>query len=203
MKLYYSVGACSLAVRIVINELKLVCDYEAVDLSIKKTETGEDFSKINIKGSVPTLMLDNGQVLTENAVIQRYLTDKQKNSHLLPAKEDFKHYHVLEWLNFMSTDVHKGFSPLFNKDVPQELKESLFIPALRKKFDFVNEQLAENDYLTGNEFTLPDGYLFVLLSWLKYFNMNIADWAHLARFVALVKERPAVQKSLEEENIKL
>jgi len=202
MKLYYATGACSLAVRIVINELNLPCEYEAVDLHTKKTASGANFLEVNPKGEVPTLVLDNGQVLTENAVIQQYLADKHKNS-MLPGKEDFQHYRVLEWLNFVSTDLHKGFGPLFSGEVPAALKESLFIPNLKKKFAFVNQRLANQPFLTGNEFSLPDGYTFVLLTWFKPLKVNIADWPHIARFFDAVKSRPAVQKSLQEEGTEL
>jgi glutathione S-transferase len=202
MKLYYATGACSLAVHIVINELNLPCEYESVDLHTKKTKTGVNFLEINPKGEVPTLVLDNGQVLTENAVIQQYLAD-QHPSPLLPNKEDFRHYRVLEWLNFVSTDIHKGFGPLFSSDVPQALKESLFIPNIKKKFAYVDQQLANNTFLTGNEFALPDGYNFVLLTWLKPLKVDLAQWPNITRFFNAVKARPAVHKSLEEEGIKL
>jgi glutathione S-transferase len=198
MKLYYSPGACSLAVRIVINELNISCDYERVDLRTKKTESGVDFLDINLKGSVPTLLLDNGDVLTENGVIQQYLAD-QHPSPLLPNKDDFRHYRVLEWLNFVTTDLHKGFGPIFSGDVPQTLKESVFIPDLKKKFAYVDEHLANNTFLTGNEFSLADGYIFVLLTWFKSLKVDIAIWPNIFRFFNAVKTRPAVQKSLEEE----
>src|SRR5437870_2266196 len=113
MKLYYSKGACSLAVRILINELNISCKYEAVNLKTKETETGKNFYEINPKGAVPTLILENNNVLTENAVIHQYLADQQKAHHLLPNLNDFKRYQVLEWLNFIATELHKGFSPLF------------------------------------------------------------------------------------------
>src|SRR5690349_19217638 len=122
MKLYYSKGACSLAVRIIINEIGLQSEYEAVDLKTKKTATGQDFLKINPKGSVPVIQTDEKQILTENAVIQQYLADTNKATQLLPALGNFERYRVLEWLNFISTELHKGFSPLFNPNVPNELK---------------------------------------------------------------------------------
>src|SRR5690349_3300917 len=110
MKLYYSKGACSLAVRIALHELGIPCEFEAVDLKAKKTEKGADFFKINPKGAVPTLVLDDHTVLTENAVIQQYLADKQKAFEVLPPVNDMKRYRALEWLNFVSTELHKGCS---------------------------------------------------------------------------------------------
>jgi len=128
MKLYYSKGACSLAVRIVINEIGMDAVYESVDLKSKKTESGRDFKAINAKGSVPTLELDNGKILTENAVIQQYLADEAKVYELLPEVGDLKRYRVLEWLNYITTELHKGFGALFNPTMSQDLKDELFIP---------------------------------------------------------------------------
>src|SRR5688572_12009519 len=113
MKLYYSKGACSLAVRIILHEIGAACEFEAVDLATKKTETGMDFLKINPKGAVPTLILDDKAILTENAVIQQYLAEKYHATQLLPPLGDMKRYRVLEWLNFISTDLHKSCGPLF------------------------------------------------------------------------------------------
>lgn len=203
MKLYYSKGACSLAVRILINEINIPCEYIAVDLKTKKTETGADFLKVNPKGQVPTLVLEDGKILTENAIIQQYLADTNPRSHLLPSKEDFNHYRILEWLNFISTDIHKGFGPLFNSSVPQELKETLFIPALKKKFDVVNAQLANHHFLTGDHYSLPDGYLFVMLMWLKPFKVDLTTWPNITRFFEELKKRPNVHKSLDQEGILL
>ena len=138
MKLYYSRGACSLTVRIIINELAIPCDYEAVNLKTKKTENDEDYFKINPKGAVPALELANQEILTENAAILQYLADEFKATSLLPPMGNFKRYRVLEWLSFVSSDVHKLFGPLFNPLVSQESKDDIFIPALKKKFKFVD-----------------------------------------------------------------
>src|SRR5690348_3970643 len=129
MKLYYSKGACSLAVRIVINELGLKCDYEAVDLKTKKTATGDDFLKINDAGAVPALALDDKKILTENIVIQQYLADTHKAYQLLPEVGNMKRYQILKWMSFAASDLHKSCSPLFNHALDNEVKQSIFIPA--------------------------------------------------------------------------
>lgn len=123
MKLYYSAGTCSLAVRIIINEIGLPSTYEAVDLKTKKTASGQDFLQINPKGSVPVIVTDDNEILTENSVIQQYLADKNNASSLLPALGHFKRYRVLEWLNYISTELHKGCGPLFSPSIPVELKK--------------------------------------------------------------------------------
>jgi len=203
MNLYYSRGACSLAVRIVIHEIGLPCDFESVDLKTKKTEKGEDFLKINPKGAVPVLIVEeNNAVLTENAVIQQYLADKHHAIQLLSPIGDFKRYRILEWLNYVSTELHKNCSALFNPAINEELKNTLFKPILKNKINFVDHALGNNTYLCGDDFTLPDAYLFVILLWLKNFNMKLDQWDNISRYFENLKTRPSVQKSLAEENIK-
>ena len=201
MKLYYSKGSCALAVRIVINEIGLSSDYESVDLKLKKTGTGADFLKVNPKGSVPTLVTNTGDILTENAVIQQYLADMNNASELLPKVGDIKRYRVLEWLNYVSTELHKGCAPLFNPNIPQEVKDGVFIPAIKSKLLYVDNHLAANQFLMGDQFTLADGYLFVVLSWMRHFNINVSDWSHIEKYFSLLMKRPAIQKSLQEEGI--
>lgn len=202
MKLYYSRGACSFAPHILINELNIPCEYEAVDLKTHVTETGNDFYKINPKGSVPVLITNDNQTLTENAIILQYLAESQKATQLFPPNTDFQHYRVLEWLNYVATELHKGFGPLFNPKVPEELKEQLFIPILQKKFEYVNQHM-KRPYLLGNHLTLPDVYLCVTCLWIKNFKFDINQWPAIAAFFAEMKKRPAVQKTFEEEHIKL
>lgn len=200
MKLYYSKGACSLAVRILINELGIVCEYESVDLKTKKTENGVDFLKINPKGAVP--VLDIGEkVLTENAAIQQYLADRENATSLLPAVNDFARYQVIEWLNFVSTDLHKGCGPLFNPELPQEIKEQIFIPAIKNKLSYVDKHLSKNKYLVGDDYTLPDGYLFVVLRWMAHFKIDVTQWVHLSHYFSELHQRKAIQKSLQQENL--
>lgn len=198
MKLYYSKGTCALAVRITLHELNIPCEYVAVQLKEKKLANGDDYYQINPKGVVPVLQLDNGEKLTENLAIQIFLADEYKGTQLLPPMGNFKRYHVIEWLSFVSTDLHKSCSPLFNPNVPAEIKENIFKPLLKSKLDFLQQHLQKNEYLTGNSFTLPDGYLFVVLSWMHHFNIILSEWPEVERFFNQVKQRQSVQQSLAE-----
>lgn len=201
MKLYYSKGACSLTVRIIINELGLASDYESVNLSAKQTETGTDFLSVNPKGAVPTLVIEQNKILTENAVILQYLADSQQATELLPPVTDFNRYRVLEWLNYVSTEMHKGAGILFNPRVPQTVKDELFIPLLKAKLNYLAAHLAKQAYLAGDHFTLPDAYLFVVLNWLQVFKIDLHEWPALSAYFATIKNRAAVKKSLQEEGL--
>jgi len=201
MKLYYSKGACSLAVRIVIHELGLPSEYESVNLKTKVTESGANFLEINPKGAVPTLVTDNKTVMTENAVIQQYLAETNKNHTLLPPVGDPKRYKVLEWLNFISTDIHKGFGAFFNPAISDELKASLFLPMLKRKFAIANQALANQNFLMGDTFTLPDSYLFVMILWTFGMKIDIQEFPNLIRYFEALKKRPSVAASLAEEGL--
>lgn len=201
MKLYYSKGACSLAVRIVIHEIGIPCEFESVDLKTKRTETGTDFLNINPKGYVPTLVLDNQSVLTENVVIQQYLADEYKGKDVLPLPDQFDRYLALEWLNYVTTELHKSCSPLFNAKIPETIKAEIFIPALKAKLDYIDRHLSKNKFLLADRFTLGDGYLFVILSWLAHFNIDLSSWINLSRYYAALKLRPSIQQSLKEEGL--
>jgi glutathione S-transferase len=199
MKLYYSKGACSLAVRITLHEIGAACEFESVDLKTKKTASGDDYLQINPKGAVPALTLDNQEILTENAAIQQYLADHCKATQLLPLPTDFKRYRILEWLNFISTDLHKGCGPFFNPNIPEEIKDNIFRPILKSKLDFVEQRLQQNTYLMGEQFTIADSYLFVILFWLPKLKFELAQWPNLQRYFAQLKTRKAVQQALQEE----
>jgi glutathione S-transferase len=199
MKLYYSKGACSLGVRITIHEIGIACDYEAVNLKTKQTEKGADYLKINPKGAVPALQLDDNTILTENAAIQIYLAEKFNTPQLLPAIGNVKRYRVLEWLSFISSDLHKAFSPLFNPNVPEELKQQIFIPILKSKLDLLNNHLSHNNYLVSDQFTIADSYLFVILTWLHHFKLELTNWEHLHGYATLLRQRKSVQEALKEE----
>lgn len=190
MKLFYSKGACSLAVRIVIHELGLPCDYIAVNLKTKITATGENYLNINPKGSVPALLTDDNILLTENAVIQQYLADTHHATNLLPPVGDFKRYQVLEWLNFISTDIHKGAGPFFTPQIPENLKTEIFVPRLKSKFAILDHALEKNPFLAGDHFTLPDAYLFVMLSWTGIIHIDLNEFPNLARYYENLKKAP-------------
>lgn len=198
MKLYFSKGACSLSVRIVAHELGLKLDYEGVDLHTKKTAAGDNYLAIAPKGSVPLLVLDNGETLTENIAILQYLADAHPSS-LLPPINDFQRYRVLEWLSFMATDMHKAFSPLFNPNVPSDIKASIFVPILKTRLLTLESALKDRTYLMGDTFTLPDAYCFVTLRWVPSFKISLSDYPHVQRFFNTVSARPAVQAALQED----
>ncbi|KTC66611.1 glutathione S-transferase [Legionella adelaidensis] len=200
MKLYYTPGACSLTVRIIINELDLKTEFESVDLKKKKTDKGEDFLKINPKGSVPVLQLENGEVLTENAVILQYLADSNNATHLLPNIDNFNRYRILEWVNYITTELHKTFANLFNPTIPEHLKNEVFIPLIKTKFDFINKKIRQ-PYLMGNDFSLPDAYLYVIMRWAKNFNIDLSSFDKLSQFFRQMETREAVKKSLKEEKL--
>ena len=200
MKLYFSKGACSLVVRIIMNELGLKAEFESVDLKTKRTEKDDDFMRINPKGAVPVLVLEDGEILTENAVILQYLADTAKAETLLPAVGNFKRYRVLEWVNYTTTELHKGFGPLFNPNVPKEVKDKVFIPALETKFRHVDKKL-DGQYVVGGHFTIADAYLYVMLRWASAFFFDLRDCTNLMKFMEDLAKRPSVKKSLDEEGI--
>jgi glutathione S-transferase len=201
MKLYYKRGACSLTARIFAHELNLSCDYEAVDLQTKKTETGADFLVINFKGSVPALVLQNKEVLTENAVILQYLADMHNAIQYLPAIGDMKRYRVLEWLNFCSTDLHGGCGPFFNSKISTELQQEVFLPILKRKVAVAEKQLATHAYIAGEQFSLADIYLFVVFTWFPHIGLELGEWPHVAKYFDMLKNRKAIQQALKEEGL--
>lgn len=200
MKLYYSKGACSLGVRVTLHEIGIPCEYVAVDLKAKKTETGADYLKINPKGAVPAIELDNGEVLTENAVIQQYLAEQYKALELLPEVGSLRRYRILEWLNFVGSDLHKSFSVLFNPQVSEETK-AIFLNLIKNKLRFVDDQLQNNKFLTGDIYTLPDSYMFVILRWLSNVKIEVKTWPNISRYFEELKQKPSVQQSLQEEGL--
>ena len=200
MKLYYSPGACSLAPHIILREAGLPFDLVQVDLQAKKTKDGGDFTKVNPKGQVPTLQLDDGQVLTENAVIDQYLADQKPDSGLL-AQSGLERFRGLEWLVFVSTELHKTFSPLFRPTTPDEYK-TITRENIAKKFDYVEQRLADGrQYLMGDRFTAPDAYLFTVLRWAKAIKIDMSPWPKLDAYRDRVAARPQVQETLKAEGL--
>ena len=197
MKLYYSPGACSLSPHIALREAGLAFDAETVDLSSKKTKSGADYRAINPKGAVPALQLDNGQVLTEGSAIVQYIADQKPAAKLAPAAGSLERYRLQEWLNYIASEIHKGFSPLFNPKATDEWKQ-LIKNQLAAKFDYLSKQLQGKDYLMG-AFSVADGYLFTILGWTKHFDIDLAKWPVLAQYYERVAARPAVKATLEAE----
>ena len=200
MKLYYTPGACSLAPHIALHEAGLSFDPVKVDLRAKKLASDEDYWAINPKGAVPALGIDNGEVLTENAAVLQYIADQAPSSGLLPQLGDFRRYRVIEWLNYVATELHKGFGPLWNPASTPEAKEQTR-ELLAKKFDYVQDRLESGPYIMGDTFTLPDAYLFVILSWTAMHQIDLSRWAGLTAFSERVQARPAVQATMRAEGL--
>jgi glutathione S-transferase len=201
MKLYFSPGACSLSPRIVLMEAGLPFTAEKVDLKSKKTASGADYFGINSKGSVPTLELDDGQVLTEGPAIVQYLADLKPDSGLAPRAGSFERYRLMEILNYLASEVHKGFSPLFKADTPAEAQK-IAVDNLAKKFDWLSTQLAGRKFLMGDMFTVADAYLFTVLRWTGLVHIDLTKWPVLTAYLARVRERPKVQEALHAEGLK-
>lgn len=200
MKLYFAAGACSLAPHIVAKEADINLTLERVDLATHKTADGTDFYTINPKGSVPFLLLDNGEYLSEGPIICQYLADFAQNTSLIPAAGSMARYRVMEWQNYITSELHKAFTPLFNPATNAETKAQ-FAAGLVKKFAWVSAQLADKSYLTGDNFTVADAYLFVVTNWTKYVGIDISEQTHLTQFLQRVAARPAVLAALKEEGL--
>ncbi|NMP28780.1 glutathione transferase GstA [Rahnella sp. SAP-1] len=201
MKLYYKAGACSLSPHIVLREAGVDFSIEKVDLSSKKTEEGDDFFKINPKGQIPTLLLDDGTLLTEGVAIVQYIADQKPDRQLMPEVGTLARYHALEWLNYIATELHKGFSPLFNPKAPDEFK-SLMREALSKKFAYVNASLKDKNFLLGSHFSVADAYLFTVMRWAQALKFDLSAFVDLNAWLARVAARPAVDAALVAEGLK-
>ena len=200
MKLYYSPGACSLSPHIVLYEGGFSFEMEKVDLVSKKTESGADFTAINPKGYVPALVLNDGQVLTEGPAIIQYLADSVPEKKLIPAAGSMERYHVMEWLNFISTELHKGFGPLFNAKAPVEWK-TLVKAQLLTRITYVRQQLEGKNWLMGTEFTVADAYLFTVLSWANHVGLDLTSMPQITGYLKRVASRPLVQVALKAEGL--
>jgi glutathione S-transferase len=200
MKLYFSPGACSLSPHIVLREAGLKFDIERVNLADKKTVGGADYTTVNPKGYVPALQLDNGEVLTEGPAIVQYVADQAPEKKLAPAAGSMERYRAVEWLNFISAELHKNFGPLFRPNIPEETKQAAR-DILAKRLGFVAQKLQGSDYLTGNQFTVPDAYLFTVLNWAGRVNLDLSPWPVLQAYHKRVAERPAVRAAMVAEGL--
>jgi glutathione S-transferase len=197
MKLYYSPGACSLSPHIVAREAGILIELVKVDLKAKKTESGEDFAKVNPKGYVPTLRLDDGSVLTEGPAIVQYLADQKSASGLTPAAGSKERYKLTEWLAFLNSEVHKTWSALWNPKTERAPVEE----KLSQRLEYVNAELKNRPYLMGERFTVADAYLFTLINWAQWTKVDLSRWSALQQFVERVKARPKVQEALKAEGL--
>jgi glutathione S-transferase len=199
MKLYYMPGACSLAPHIALREAGLSFDLEKVERS-KKTQSGADYLAVNSKGSVPALGLDDGQVLTEAAVIQQYIADKAPAKKLAAAAGTQERYRLQEWLNYIASEIHKGIGQLFNPAMPDDYKNAVKKTLADKQFLYLDKALAGRNYLLG-DFTVADGYLFTVLNWTNFHNIDLSAFPNITAFMKRVAARPAVQDALKAEGL--
>ena len=195
MKLYYSPGTCSLSPQIALAEAGISVELIKVDLKAKTTAGGADYLAINPKGYVPALQLDNGEVLTEGPAIVQYVADLAPASNLAPANGTLARTRLQETLNFITSEIHKGFSPLFNPAAPAEWK-ALVRENLGKRFDYLSRRLEKSPYLQGQQFSIADGYLFTVLGWCQWVEIDLARWPVLTAYCANIAERPKVQAAL-------
>jgi glutathione S-transferase len=200
MKLYFSPGACSLSPHIVARELDLPLQLEKVDLKAKQTASGHDFLQINPKGHVPVLALDDGKVLTEGPAIVQYLADLKPQAGLAPPNGTFERARLQEMLNFISTEIHKTYSPLFNPATPAETRTER-LEQLRKRYDYLDKLLAKSTFLLGDQFTVADTYLFTTMNWAPRVDLELSGFKSLTDFQQRVGSRPAVKAALVAEGL--
>ena len=200
MKLYYLKGACSLASHIALYETGANFEAVSIDRATRIAADGQDFNKVNPKGYVPALRLDDGQVLTENVALLQYIGDQNPAAKLLPPAGSMERYRVVEWLAFISSEVHKAVSPLFNPAATEEVKQ--FARAnLTKRLDWLDKEFGTRSFLAGEQFTVADPYLFTVLGWLPHVGMDLSKWPALKRYHERVGARPNVQKAQKSEGL--
>ncbi|MBV6409439.1 MAG: glutathione transferase GstA [Burkholderiales bacterium] len=200
MKLYYSPGACSLSPHIALREAGLAFDLVKTDLRSKQTEDGGDYRQINPKGYVPALALDDGQVLTEGPVIVQYIADRVPEKKLAPPNGSMERLRLQEWLNFITSEIHKSFSPLFNPQASEDWKAGARA-LLERRIDYVAQALEGRSYLMGDTFSVADCYLFTTLNWASFVNIDLGRWPAIGDYLQRVGARPAVQAALKAEGL--
>lgn len=199
MKLYYTPGACSLSPHIALLEAGLPYDLVKVDLRAKKLENGDDYLKVNPKGQVPALQLDSGELVTEGPVIVQMIADKA-GKDLAPTRDSAERYKLLEWLNFITSELHKSLGALFSPMLADEAK-AFFRDRVTGRLKYVDGQLAGRDYLMGKQFTVADAYLFTMLSWADHLKLDLSSMPNLLAYKARVAARPKVQEALRKEGL--
>ncbi|HGY2284073.1 MAG: glutathione transferase GstA [Citrobacter sp.] len=200
MKLFYKPGACSLASHITLRESGKDFTLDGVDLMKKRLENGDDFFAVNPKGQVPALLLDDGTLLTEGVAIMQYLADTVPDRQLLAPTSSLSRYKTIEWLNYIATELHKGFTPLFRPDTPEDFKPTVRA-LLEKKMQYVNDALQDNQWICGSRFSIADAYLFTVLRWAYAVKLNMAGLSNIDAYMARMAERPAVGAALKAEGL--
>lgn len=200
MKLYYVPGVCSLASHIALRESGLPFELDKMDPATRRAASGESYLETNPKGSVPALRLDNGEVLTEGAVILQYVADQAPSSQLAPPAGTMARYRLAEWLNYIASEVHKQYSPLFNPKLTPEWRENQ-VNMLAKRFDYLTQRLGKQSYLMGENFTVADAYLFVVLGWSARLKIDLNPWPSLKNYLTRIAARPSVQTAFKVEGL--
>lgn len=200
MKLYFSPGACSMAPHIVLREAGYRFDLDKLDRATKHTASGEDYTQINPNGYVPTLRLDDGQVLTEGSVIMQYLADQKPDAGLAPKAGTLERYRLMEWLNFISSEVHKTLGALFNPKITPEWKEDR-VALFGRRCDHLARALGNKPYLMGDKFSIADAYLYTVLSWTGFLKVDMGKWPTLKDYMTRVNARPAVKEAMRAEGL--
>jgi glutathione S-transferase len=202
MRLYFKPGACSLASRIILTELGLPYEAHKVDTGTALTESGVDYRTINPKGYVPALELENGEFLTENPAILQFLADTHPEAALAPAYGTLERARLQEWLNFISSELHKAYSPFFSGRILEEADKERIHAVLARRIGDVEHRLADGrSYALGERFSVADAYLFVVLNWSNFIGIDLAPWPHLVRYVQRVASRPAVRTAMTSEGL--
>lgn len=200
MLLYYTPGACSLASHIALREAGIAFELKKVNLAAKRLEDGGDYTQINSKGYVPALKLDRGEILTEGPAILQYVADQRPETGLAPPAGTLERYRLQEWLNFISSEIHKSFSPLFSPHTAAEWKSGA-TASLTRRLDWLDGRLGAQNYLLGEQFSVADAYLFTTLNWSSHVKLDLGRWPTLERFWKEVGSRPKVVEALRAEGL--
>lgn len=208
MKLYYSPGSCALAPHIVLTELGLSFELEKVDLKTKQTASSKDFNAINGKSSVPVLALDNGELLTEAAIIMQYIADQKPEKNLIPKAGTWERYRVLEMMNFISTELHKGIGPLWglqkifgaNKEAAEVFTKATKARIVNR-FEYLSDRMGDKPFVMGTQFTICDAYLFNMLSWCRALDIDLSSMPKLITYSESLQNRPSVQEAMYAEGL--
>jgi glutathione S-transferase len=200
MKLFFSPAACSLSPHIVLRESGLPFELVRIDMVARKTADGADYAKINPKGQVPALQLDDGQIITEGPVIVQYVADRAPEKKLVPAAGTIERYRVQEWLNFTCSEIHKNFGLIFKFAAIEDMKPAL-IGLINERIRYVEQQLEGKEFLVGNTFTVADAYMFTALSWCKFLQIDLSSLPPISAYNARIAARPAVIAAMQAEGL--
>ena len=200
MKLYFAPGACSLSPHIVLREAGIPFELEKVDLRAKKTQSGADYLKVNPKGQVPVLVLDDGDSLSEGPAIVQYVADQAPNAKLAPKAGTKERYHLMEWLNYITSELHKSLGALFAPTTPDDWKK-ITKEGLAKKFEYLDQWLGKQEFVAADSFSVADAYLFTILNWTNFLKIDLAPYKNLVKYQERIASRPKVREALKAEGL--